>query len=171
MQTVLEVAHAAHMSWRSASKAGDGLGEILSAEASTAGGVLQSFNGLVLFLLHQAHTAASPYRKYICSLPLHVPLPLLWADEDLPDSFLSDPKLMAERLVARELVATSYNVTVPVMLAKYPAVFSEEMLLEHKFVPCVCRVCVCVVCLCLYLRLYHLRMSCADKEEAIGFRV
>ena len=90
------------MWWRSASKAGDGLGEILSAEASTAGGVLQSFNGLVLFLLHQAHTAASPYRKYICSLPLHVPLPLLWADEDLPDSFLSDPKLMAERLVARE---------------------------------------------------------------------
>ncbi len=65
------------------------------------GGKLGSFNGLALLLLHQAHAKDSAFRDYICSLPLHIPLPFFWSDADLPSDFVEDKAIVAHRLVVR----------------------------------------------------------------------
>eukprot|EP00291_Cryptomonas_curvata_P016974 CAMPEP_0172168042 /NCGR_PEP_ID=MMETSP1050-20130122/9912_1 /TAXON_ID=233186 /ORGANISM="Cryptomonas curvata, Strain CCAP979/52" /LENGTH=377 /DNA_ID=CAMNT_0012838909 /DNA_START=107 /DNA_END=1237 /DNA_ORIENTATION=- len=92
---------------------------VLEEQAS----ILHSFNTLALFLLHESHNATSFYRRYICSLPLHVPLPLLWEESELPDDFMADADMVEGRRLARTLVDRSYNGTVPALLERYPALF------------------------------------------------
>jgi hypothetical protein len=85
--------------------------------------ILHSFNTLALFLLHESHNATSFYRRYICSLPLHVPLPLLWEEAELPDDFMADADMVEGRRLARTLVDRSFNATVPPLLERYPSIF------------------------------------------------
>lgn len=131
-EILLEVPAAAHMSIKSAEST-PGIDKVFKAESAANGGVLRSFNGLALYLLHQTHKVDSVFREYICSLPLHVPVPFLWADADLPQEFLADDKVVEDRRVARELVELSYNVTVPAMLEKYPDVFQADELTTAKW--------------------------------------
>jgi hypothetical protein len=131
-EILLEVPPAAHMSVKSAEST-PGIDKVFKAESAANGGVLRSFNGLALFLLHQTHKVDSAFREYICSLPLHIPLPFLWNDADLPEEFLADDKVVQDRLNARELVELSYNITVPAMLEKYPDVFQAEELTTSKW--------------------------------------
>ena len=131
-EVLLQVPADAQLSIRSA-QATPELAAIFKDEAAVAGGVLRSFNGLALFLLHQTHRTDSAFRPYLCSLPLHVPLPFLWLDADLPADFLADTAVMQGRAEVRELVELSYNMTVPHMLAKYPDVFKAEELTTTKW--------------------------------------
>jgi hypothetical protein len=131
-EVLLEVPGGAQMSIKSAASTPK-LEHIFKAESRASGGVLGSFNGLALFLLHESHRTDSYFRPYICSLPLHVPLPFLWADTDLPPDFLADHKIVADRKMVRELVELSYNVTVPPMLEKYPEVFKAEHFSTSKW--------------------------------------
>jgi len=131
-ETLIEVPVSAHMSVKSGETT-PGLENVFKTESYANGGPLRSFNGLALLLLHQTHKPDSVYRSYICSLPLHIPLPFLWADADLPVDFVADDGIVADRALVRELVELSYNNTVPAMLAKYPDVFKEEDLTTSKW--------------------------------------
>ena len=99
---------------------------ILAEQAS----ILHSFNTLALFLLHESHNETSFYRRYICSLPLHVPLPLLWEESELPDDFMANSEMVEGRRLARTLVDRSYNATVLPLLELYPSILPA-----HHFTP------------------------------------
>ena len=98
------------------------LAPVLEEQAS----ILHSFNTLALFLLHESHNESSFYRRYICSLPLHVPLPLFWEESELPEDFMADADIVEGRRLARSLVDRSFNATVPPLLERYPDRFPAQ---------------------------------------------
>jgi hypothetical protein len=102
---------------------------ILSEQAS----ILHSFNTLALLLLHESHNETSFYRRYICSLPLHVPLPLLWEESELPDDFMASTEMAEGRRLARTLVDRSYNATVLPLLERYPSILQANHFTSAKW--------------------------------------
>mmetsp|Transcript_13645 Transcript_13645/g.21312 ORF Transcript_13645/g.21312 Transcript_13645/m.21312 type:complete len:497 (-) Transcript_13645:47-1537(-) len=126
--SLLEVPASLQMSLWTA-KSSPTLGKVFKEQKD----LLFSFNGLALFLLHESHKLDSIYRPYLCSLPLHVPLPFLWDDADLPADFLNDKEIVEDRILVRELVSHTFNNTVLPLQAKYPDLFTTDQYSMSKW--------------------------------------
>jgi hypothetical protein len=92
---------------------------------------LSDFSKLVLTILHESHKEGGKYWHYFCSLPLHVPLPFQWSDEELPPEFAKDKMLMAERAAWKQVADISYVLTAE--KAVQSGVFTAEQLSPAKW--------------------------------------
>ncbi|EKX47333.1 hypothetical protein GUITHDRAFT_152084 [Guillardia theta CCMP2712] len=94
---------------------------------------IDSFTGLMILLLHEANKETSAWRKYLCSLPLYMPLPFMWSDADIPADFMRMPEVVEERKMLLEYTSLSYNSTIAPLILKYPQVFPEDRFTKSKW--------------------------------------